>query len=177
MFLETDKPNPVNWYGVTKLRAEQLVQKKISDWSILRISTQYGLHDRRRNLGQDFLFKFLKGQEIHAAVDFYSSPTYVENTASMILEITEKAHGGIFHLCDTGRISRYEFALELAKSFDFELDKLSIKKISIKDLNWKAKRPIDSSLNNLKSQKILDTKPKEFVKGLEMFAKKFKEKK
>ena len=172
-YKEDDIPNPVNWYGETKLKAEEIVQNYTKDYAIARISTQYGIHERKTNLGLDFIKKIMNKQKIRAATDFYSSPTYVESTAKMLVEIVERRINGIMHICDNERVSRFDFALALIESLDLKRNDVTLEAITIKDLNWKAKRPIDSSLDNSKCQKILHNKPRRLKEGLGLLVKRF----
>lgn len=175
MYTEKDFPNPVNWYGKTKLKAEEIVQNCTKDWAIARISTQYGIHERRANLGLDFIKKIMNKQKIRAATDFYSSPTYVESTAKMLVEIVERRINGIMHICDNERVSRFDFALALIESLGMKKNDVNLKSITIRDLNWKAKRPSDSSLDNTKCQKVLRNKPMKLKDGLKHLVRKFQQ--
>ena len=74
----------------------------------------------------------------------------------MILEACEKKLNGIYHMAGASKASRYEFAIKLAEKFN--LDKNLIKRAKTEDMNWKAKRPKDSSLNISKVQKTLTIK-------------------
>lgn len=74
----------------------------------------------------------------------------------MILEACEKKLNGIYHMAGASKVSRYEFAIKLAEKFN--LDKNLIKRAKTEDMNWKAKRPKDSSLNISKIQKTLTIK-------------------
>lgn len=41
-YAETDKPNPVNFYGLTKLEAERIVAETLPEALIVRTSVLYG---------------------------------------------------------------------------------------------------------------------------------------
>ena len=47
-YKEDDKPNPINYYGLTKLEGEYNVKAYAKDWCIARISSPYGLHERKK---------------------------------------------------------------------------------------------------------------------------------
>jgi dTDP-4-dehydrorhamnose reductase len=59
---------------------------------------------------------------------------------------------GIYHTAGGECISRYDFAFMVADVFD--LDKDLIKDAKMKDMNWIAKRPYDSSLDVSKIYEI-----------------------
>src|SRR5262249_610216 len=51
-YAEDDKPNPVSWYGQTKLQAEELVRNSSLSWAIARTCLVYGnvLQGTRSNI-------------------------------------------------------------------------------------------------------------------------------
>jgi dTDP-4-dehydrorhamnose reductase len=89
--------------------------------------------------------------------DQYITPTLNTNLAEMILELAERRLEGIYHLAGATRMSRYEFALELARSLGLNVDLL--KRSKMNEMKWAARRPIDSSLDTCKASRCLDAKP------------------
>ena len=79
------------------------------------------------------------------------------NLAEMTLEVIERRLTGIFHLCGSTRVSRFEFAELIAEAFG--LDKSLIDPVVASQFSWPAKRPMDSSLDTTKAQKTLQHKP------------------
>jgi len=75
----------------------------------------------------------------------------------MVLEIADKRLCGVYHLAGATRISRYDFALELAREFD--LNPSLVLSSRMEDLKWTAKRPMDSSLDTSKAMGDLMEKP------------------
>jgi dTDP-4-dehydrorhamnose reductase len=75
----------------------------------------------------------------------------------MTLELAERRLDGVYHVSGGTRISRFDFATLLAKTFD--LDTSLIAPSAMKDLSFPAKRPRDSSLNTAKAQRTLNNKP------------------
>ncbi|MFQ6087501.1 MAG: dTDP-4-dehydrorhamnose reductase [Candidatus Methanofastidiosia archaeon] len=144
---ESDKPNPINYYGKTKLLAEHRV-RKLEYYLILRTSVLYG------NYGWNFvkwvITELSNEREIKIVQDQHNSPTLQENLAEMIFSLIDEK--GIFHTAGSERISRFEFARKIAKIF--ELDDSLIKPIKSKDLKQTAKRPRDSSLCVCKLKKL-----------------------
>jgi len=64
---------------------------------------------------------------------------------------------GLYHLAGATRISRYDFAVELARNFG--LDEELIIKSRMSEMKWVAKRPADSSLDTSKAALCLNAKP------------------
>ncbi|WP_455369389.1 dTDP-4-dehydrorhamnose reductase [[Eubacterium] cellulosolvens] len=158
-YTEEDETKPVNFYGNSKLLGEKAVTKESKDYLIARTSVVYG--DKPASGKTNFalwLIENLKAnKEIKILTDQFSSPTLNTNAAKMILEACEKKLNGTYHMAGESRISRYDFAVRLADKLN--LDKSLIKKARTEDMQWKAPRPRDSSLNTLKAQNTLKTKP------------------
>jgi len=84
----------------------------------------------------------------------------------MLLEIVERKITGTIHTAGATRVSRYEFAKKLAEVFDLNVHQ--VKQASMNKMNWKAKRPLDSSLNVNKAITLLNEKPLKLYPALKM---------
>ncbi|MCL6578088.1 MAG: dTDP-4-dehydrorhamnose reductase, partial [Candidatus Bathyarchaeota archaeon] len=169
-YKEEDKPNPINYYGLTKLEGEKQVVQHCRNYAILRTSVLYGWHPWKQNFTTWTINQLKQNKEITVVEDHYNTPTLVDNLAEMALEVVEKDLQGLFHASGTERISRYEFAKQIAKTFN--LNPHLIRPIRMSQLTtWTAKRPKDSSLNTSKIQKQLKTKPLNITEGLERMLK------
>jgi len=169
-YQELDSENPVNWYGKTKLEAEGEIISKVepSRWCIARTSTPFGTHPRKISFPVFVLRKLKSGELINAVSDQFTSPTYANNLAKMLHEIVCRRIVGKIHVASKSRISRYEQAIKIAGVFGF--DKKLIHKKQMRDIKWKATRPLDSSLNVDKATKILNFGPKIFDQELVEFS-------
>jgi dTDP-4-dehydrorhamnose reductase len=158
-YTETDSPNPLNYYGLTKLRAEQQVKSIAGDCCIVRASVIYGATPAagKVNFALWILNNLKKGDKPKALVDQWNSPTLNSSLARMTLEIIERRLTGVFHLSGATRISRYDFAEMVSKTFN--VDGSLIAPSRAKDFSWVAPRPRDSSLDTSKAQQILENKP------------------
>ena len=165
LYNEEDKPNPVNYYGLTKLEGEKQVIEHCKNYAILRTSVLYGWHPWKQNFATWIINKLKQQQEITVVEDHYNTPTLADNLAEMAVEVAEKDLRGLYHASGRERISRYEFAKQIAKTFNLNAD--LIKPVKMSQLTaWIAKRPKDSSLNTGKIQKQLKTKPLNITEGL-----------
>jgi dTDP-4-dehydrorhamnose reductase len=170
MYKEDDKPNPINYYGLTKLQGENFVKEICKDWLILRPSTLYGKHDFKKCFATWVIEELKQNKKLKIATDQFTSPTLTDDLVEIILKLIEKDEKGIFHASGRERISRYEFAMKIAEVFN--LDKNLIQPVKMCDLEWKAKRPKDSSLDVTKISKI--KKPLNIQEGLEILKKELK---
>ncbi len=80
---EEEQTNPVNYYGESKLAAEQLVQKSKLQWVILRTVLVYGItHDASRSNIVVWVKNSLEaGKEIQVVNDQWRTPTLAEDLA------------------------------------------------------------------------------------------------
>jgi dTDP-4-dehydrorhamnose reductase len=164
-YTEQDKTNPINYYGLTKLEGEKQIISHCQNYVILRTSVLYGWHPWKQNFATWIINALRQDREIMVVEDHYNTPTLAENLAEITLEAIQKDLHGLYHTSGNQRASRYEFAKQIAKTFN--LDQNLVKPIRMSQLTaWIAKRPRDSSLNTDKIQKQLETKPLNITEGL-----------
>ena len=164
---ENDIPNPLNFYGKTKLEGEIALKNLASTYAIIRTSTPFGFHPKRKSFPLWVKENLESKIEIPVLVDQHTSPTFVPNLSKMLIEVATKEITGIIHLAGVTRLSRYEFANIIADKLN--LDKTLLKRTKIDQMNWKAQRPYDSSLDVSRANMILDNKPQKIEQSLEFF--------
>ena len=171
MYKENDKPNPINYYGFTKLKGEEEIQKTTSNYCIARSSVIYGSTPAagKVNFALWIMEKLRKGEKINIITDQWNSPTLNTNLAEMLTEILERKITGIYHLAGATRINRYNFAKLIAKTFD--LNKDLITPTTSNNIKWIGRRPRDSSLDISKASATLHHKPLNIKKSLEILKK------
>jgi len=141
MYKEDDKPNPLNYYGKTKLEGEKIVQS-LKDSIVVRSSVMFS-RDKPNFLL--WVLNKLKEGEIGIVTDQINSPTLNTELAECILKLIEMDVTGVYHTAGDERISRFDFARKIAEAFGF--DKSMIKPIKTEQLNQIARRPVDASLD------------------------------
>lgn len=168
-YKETDTPKPVNYYGFSKLKAEQAIQKTISNFTILRTILVYGkVANMKRSNIVLWVKKSLENREtIRVINDQYRMPTYVGNLANACVLAMQKDAIGIFHISDKEYLSIYEIAQQIAEFY--RLPKELIQPISTFELAQKAKRPPKTGFILDKAVKELGYNPISFVDGLILF--------
>ncbi|MEZ0394093.1 MAG: dTDP-4-dehydrorhamnose reductase [Desulfurococcaceae archaeon] len=146
MYREGDVPNPVNYYGLTKLLGEVAVASSLPNRSlIVRVSGLYGYSPTgKKNFGMAALERLMKGEPVNAFHDQYLSPTYTYHLAKSIAKAIEKGLTGLVHVAGD-RASRYEFALMLAEALG--ADRSLVNAVSLESARLPARRPRDSSLD------------------------------
>ena len=155
MYTEEDIPNPINEYGKTKLLGEKYIQDSMKDYVILRTNF-FGINDKGTGLLNWIIEKLSQKEEITGFDDVIFNPIEISNLSKIIVEISQSSFVGILHLSSNKLISKYEFIMKVADIFNF--DKKLIKKGTLKDMNFIALRPKNTTLNNKKAEKIIKTK-------------------
>jgi dTDP-4-dehydrorhamnose reductase len=169
---EEDEPNPINFYGKSKLDGEKVFKKISTPNIIIRTSTPFAIHSKKISFPFWIKNNLESKKEISVLIDQFTSPSYVPNISEMIIEIIEKKITGIIHLAGDTKISRYDFALDICKIIN--ADKQYLKVTKMKQMPWKAQRPIDSSLDVSKAKEILDHKPEKIENSLKLLFNKIK---
>lgn len=165
LYSEEDLPNPISYYGYTKLKGEEFVCQSNKRWCIVRPSVIYGWGPtHKKNFATWVMTNINRGQEVRVVTNQYVSPTFNSSFAMIILEIAERRITGFLHAAGSTRINRHDFALRLAEVFD--LDTRLIKPAKMDELAWKADRPKDSSLNVEKALALLNQKPLQLDQSL-----------
>ena len=167
LYKETDQTDPINYYGITKLKAEEQVKELVDQYCIARTSVIYGSTPAtgKINFALWLINRLKNNEQAKIVIDQWNSPTLNTNLASMTMEIIERKLTGIFHLSGATRISRLDFAKQIANTF--HLNSNLIKPTNPTDFAWKAKRPKDSSLNTTKAQQTLENNPLQIKQALE----------
>lgn len=168
-YKETDIPNPLSYYGLSKLKSEQVIQQSSIHYTILRTILVYGkVHDMSRNNIVLWVRKMLLDKkEITIVDDQFRMPTYVKHLALACKASVEKEAKGVFNVSSSELLSVYQIAQQIAEVFDLEVS--YIKPISTATLNQRAKRPVKTGFNLEKTQKILGLNPKTFREDLQKF--------
>jgi dTDP-4-dehydrorhamnose reductase len=167
-YAETDEPSPISFYGLTKLEAERIATSSSPNSLIVRTSVLYGWHPTKLNFATWVLKGLREGQILRVVNDHINSPTLADNLAVAIRKVIKNDSQGILHIAGSERISRFDFARRIARRFG--LDESLLVPVEMKDLNWIARRPRDSSLNVGKAEKELRIELFGVDRGLEEMA-------
>ncbi len=154
-YLESDIPNPLNYYGRLKLESENLLRSSNREYVILRCNVIFGEMIENKSNFFAWVYNNLKmNKAINLVSDQISNPTPVELLEKVIESIIILNSSGIYNVGTLEPISRYDFALKICDIFNF--DRLLLKKINSHDLNQIAKRPMNTFLNIDKTSNSLD---------------------
>ena len=163
-YTETDKPNPLNIYAESKLKGEKYVHQTLKEHVIVRTNF-YGL-DKNNLYFFNWILKNIKNKKkITGFDDIIFSPLDTTTVSKMLVELLEKKYSGLIHLSSGVPISKYDFICQVVKKLDYSINNITQGKLS--DITLEAKRPKNTSLNNSKAYKILETQPLDLSKWFE----------
>jgi dTDP-4-dehydrorhamnose reductase len=164
-YLESDVPNPINYYGQTKLFAEKVVIGVSRDNVVLRTSVIYGWHNRSRFT--NWIIDSLTEQKIvDPYVDQFNTPTLVNDLVECILRIMKMNIAGLYHAVGSTCLNRYQFAIQIAKTF--MLDTRLIKSVTSSEKKQIAPRPSRTCLDPSKLEHTINYKFRDVNEGLKI---------
>jgi dTDP-4-dehydrorhamnose reductase len=153
VYSESDQPEPLNEYARSKLLAEEWVQQAHPQALILRTNFFGWGHAYRQSFSDWILSNLRAGKSITLFDDVYFTPILADSLAIAAHSLLDKSASGVFNLAGDERVSKYQFALRLAKAFGLPGELIQRGRIS--DSNLLARRPPDMSLNNAKARGVL----------------------
>lgn len=155
-YIETDLPNPLQIYGLSKYLGEQICTKYYDKSIIIRTNGLYGGKDGSKQKKGNFVLQMINElnnkDEVFVSSEQIVSPTYAIDLAYATLQLIEKkAEPGIYHIVNEGYCSWFEFTLAIAKEKDI---KTKITSIDRGGQSGGVKRPLFSALQNAKAAKL-----------------------
>ena len=143
-----DKPDPQTEYGRTKRMGEELVEKHVSNFYIIRTAWVFG------NYGKNFVFTMQNLAKTHKTLtvvnDQHGRPTWTRTLAEFMTFLAEnRKEFGYYHLSNdaTEDTTWYDFAVEILKDTDVE-----VKPVDSSQFPAKAKRPLNSTMSLTKAK-------------------------
>jgi len=171
-YTESDTPNPINYYGRSKLNAEKVILDTSANNVVLRSAVIYGWHPRSR-FTTWIIDALSNNKMVDPFIDQYNTPTLVDDLANSILKIIELGTSGLYHATGKSCTNRYDFALKLAEKFG--LNKELIKPVTSKEKKQIAPRPISTCLDSTKLEKTLSYDFKSVDQGIDLLYTKSKQ--
>lgn len=160
-FSEDAIKNPINWYGVTKDEAEELILSTGAKITIIRSVVAYHKNDFNRTIYGKILTDLKTNKNIWAVSDQLFTPTYTYDIVKAINRVIENKLLGIYHVAPKKSLSPYDFALLVASKNKYSMTR--VKKTTLKSF-YNPKRAslrlANACLLGEKSNKILKFVPK-----------------
>lgn len=165
---EDENPNPLSYYGLSKLRAEEIILKHAKSFSILRTVLVYGIvHDMSRNNIVLWAKKSLEeGKNINVVCDQFRTATLAEDLAQGCIAAAEKKAQGIYNISGKDFLSIYDMVTRIANFWN--LDKSLIAISTSEGIKQPAKRPPITGFILTKAQQELNYHPHSLEEGLKL---------
>lgn len=151
-YVEDDLPSPLNVYGTSKLAGESFARAYSKRHFIFRLSSLFGskeTDDPDINFVEKMLHAARQGEPVRVIDDQFMSPTHARDAARTVRAFIEEeiTRYGIYHCCNSGSCSWFEFAHKI-----FELCRLNanLSPISYAEFHTRARRPQYCSMSNSK---------------------------
>jgi dTDP-4-dehydrorhamnose reductase len=166
---EDDPVAPVNFYGETKLKGEQLVQQHNPEAIIIRTAWVYSSYGK--NFVKTMIRLMSEKESIGVVNDQVGSPTYAADLAAAILTIiaSGKWRPGIYHYSNEGVISWFDFAKTIKELIQ---SACIVNPISTEQFPTPAKRPRYSVLDKSRISTIYGLQISDWKESLKACLKK-----
>ncbi len=167
-YTEDSDPDPLSYYGLSKLDAERLIEKSGCRWTILRTIIVYGVVSdmSRSNIVLWAKQALEKKDPINVVYDQWRMPTLAEDLAICCILAAKSGKTGVYNASGKDLMSIIELVERVA---DFwRLDKSLIRPVSSASLNQEAKRPGKTGFVLDKAIRELGYEPRSFEKGLQI---------
>ncbi len=168
LLTEEAAPGPVNYYGQTKLEAEQRIIESGVRHAIVRTAIVYGVvpHLSRSNIILWVKESLKRGKTIHVVDDQYRTPTLAEDLAMGCFLIAQQRAQGVFNITGEELLTPYQMAQITADYF--KLDKQLITRTDSTRFKQPARRPLETGLVIEKAKRTLGYQPRTFVEGVQL---------
>jgi dTDP-4-dehydrorhamnose reductase len=147
-YVETDRPMPLNVYGVSKLAGEYEVLASPGPHQVVRSSGLYGVRPCRAKGGNfiDTMYRVAAQQpEVKVVNDEVLTPTFTADLAAQIRVLALEGPAGLYHATNQGSCSWYEFARAI---FDLGGLRTPLRPTSVQEMAAPVRRPFYSVLEN-----------------------------
>lgn len=155
-YTEASLPHPIEWYGQTKLWAEEEVAKSGATYCIARITYPFRAHYPQK---LDLVRSIISKLESHSLppqfTDHIITPTFIDDIARAMGAIVDQKPTGVFHVVGSTNLSDYDLTMKVAQTFGY--DPALIKTGSLEDYLKSNPRPYQKNLttSNAKLQREL----------------------
>jgi dTDP-4-dehydrorhamnose reductase len=153
-YVESDPPNPLNVYAVSKLAGEFFVRAAVERHFLVRTCGLFGLGSCREK-GYNFVDRMIaladEGKPIRVVDDQWVTPTSAEELADRVSALLRTDQYGLYHLTNEGQCTWFEFAREV---FSLSGRNPRLEPLSSRAFAARAPRPLYSVLENERAKKI-----------------------
>ena len=150
-YSEDDQTSPINNYGLSKVKSEDYIMNKLTNFIIIRTNF-FGWGPSYRKSFSDRIL--LKSEEILKELnDVHFNPIYAGTLIELIMKLIEKNSMGIFNISSDQHYTKYELAKKILNYFNSNNE---LKPIYLNDLPKILSRPKSMVLENSKLKKEIN---------------------
>jgi len=166
-YREEDIPQPINVYGRSKYEGELAVQEEDPRALILRTNFFGWSPSNKKSLAEWFLEHLEKGKTCPGFTDVFVKLLLVNDLVQVLLKMMERMCEGIYHVVGRDCVSKYNFGVRLARTF--QLDEKYIQPITVDQLGLIAPRARHLCLETSKLNNALGIEMPSLDEGLLRF--------
>lgn len=166
---ELAKPDPLGYYGRTKLASENVLKISGITYSIIRTNVLYGVANSRPDFVRWVINNLSENRQINVVVDQFGNPTFTDDLVQAISKIISFNKFFLYNIGGRDFVNRFEFANIIADFFN--LNKKLIIPITTEMLKQPARRPLNSGLITIKAETELGYKPHSILEALAIIKK------
>lgn len=149
-YAEDAAPEPISWYGQTKLEGEQQVMAADGQHAVVRVAWVFG--PDRDSFVDKAVQTSLRGEPVKAVADKWSSPSYTLDIADALRALlAPSSPGGIYHMCNRGVCTWRDWAEEgitVAAALGAPVQTRTVEPLRLADIAAMiAKRPVYSPMS------------------------------
>ena len=165
---EEQVPNPLGYYGRSKLAGENVLRASGIDFLIIRTMVLYGHHRMgKHNFVTWLLQELARENPVRVVNDQWGNTTLADELAAGIWQAVSRNYLGTLNVAGIEIIDRYSFAVRIAQKFGY--DEKLLQPISTAELKQAAPRPMRSGLVVEKAIRELGLQLSDINQGLEKF--------
>ena len=142
-YLETSLPDPINYYGKTKLESENILIGSNRKYIIIRINGLFSFSNHK-NFFKWIFNSIHNNKKINVCDDLISNPTFCNDLSDIIMDGIVLDIEGVYNYGSNKFISKYDFAKDIARLLNKDINLIT--RIKTSDANFIAKRPLNTSL-------------------------------
>jgi dTDP-4-dehydrorhamnose reductase len=172
-YTEEDEPSPPGVYSQTKLDGERAVQALNPQAMIARVNFYGWSLAGRRSLGEFFVANLREGRNVSGFTDVTFCPMFVNDMARLLFEMLQKNLSGLYHVVGPQPMSKYQFGVEVARTFGLPADLLTPQSIEASGLTARRSRNLWLSTHKLSTDLGHEIPP--FSTGLAEFYTQFQQ--
>ncbi|CAN5238796.1 SDR family oxidoreductase [soil metagenome] len=167
-YKEEDTCDPINYYGISKLKGEEYIKTSGVEYGIARLCSVYGFpfSGTAKNVVTFVKENLEKNSAVKIVTDQVRTPTFVGDVAKAIVQMTKKKAKGIFHIAGDETFTPYEIAIRTAEFL--KLNKEMIIPVNRSTFQQPAQRPLITGFINDKAKRELNVIAKTLDEALGM---------